>query len=768
MNISPCLRRNIVALCLALTPTLLPGSAQAQSPSTNEVQAKAYNERLEVHWFGDNKKLWYRLDLPKEKHQYIVVDAEHGSRIPAFDHDKIAKVLGDKIGKPVAADNLPIKTLEFSTNGPTVKLVGDKTWTIDLSTYLITDEKSETANKDDDQQGPGRRRRRPRPPAQPTEVGKSPDGKWQAIVKGHNLFLHNVKSGEDTALSRDANPTTSYARDVERERAVEMQYATADTESPEPEVTWSPDSRKLVAVRTHAGSKRTVYYVESSPKDQLQPKLKSYPYLKPGDDIPIRKPHLFDVETDKEIALDDSLFSNPWSLDDIRWDEKSTRFTFQYNQRGHQVLRILAADATTGQIKPIVNEQSPTFIDYAGKFFVNYADKSNEILWMSERSGWNHLYLYDATTGAVKNPITQGDWVVRSVENVDTEKRQVWFWAGGVRPEQDPYYLHYCRVNFDGGGMTILTEGDGTHSAQIDPTHHYFVDTWSRVDAPPVHELRDAQAGKLILKLEEADISELKARDWRAPERFVAKGRDGTTDIYGVIHRPAKLDPAKKYPILENIYAGPQSAYVPRAFSSRVRSQSLLDKGFIIVQMDGMGTSERSKKFHDVCWKNLGDAGFPDRILWIKAAAAKYPYMDLDRVGLFGTSAGAQNALGGLLLHGDFYKAGMSDCGCHDNRMDKIWWNELWMGWPVGPHYDEQSNVTLAPKLQGKLLLMVGEADENVDPASTMQVVNALIKADKDFELLVVPGAGHGVVGTPYGRKKMEQFFVNAFLDRAR
>ena len=291
----------------------------------------------------------------------------------------------------------------------------------------------------------------------------------------------------------------------------------------------------------------------------------------------------------------------------------------------------------------------------------------------------------------------------------------------------------------------ILTEGDGTHSAQFSPDHRFFIDTWSRVDLPPVNELRRSDDGKLVCKLEEADASELFATGWQPPERFVAKGRDGVTDIYGVIFRPTNFDPNKKYPVIENIYAGPQDSFVPKSFRASYEQEELAELGFIVVQIDGMGTSNRSKKFHDVCWKNLGDAGFPDRILWMKAAAAKYPYMDLTRVGIYGTSAGGQNALRGLLAHGDFYKAAAADCGCHDNRMDKIWWNEQWMGWPVGPHYDEQSNVTQAHKLQGKLLLMVGEMDKNVDPASTMQVVNALIKADKDFELIVFPGAGHGV-----------------------
>jgi len=595
---------------------------------------------------------------------------------------------------------------------------------------------------------------------------RSPDGRWEVLVRGHNLYLRDLRAStnRDFKLTHDANPTSTYARDASRERYVEMQYNAADPETPTPEVYWAPDSKRFVAMRTRPGTQRTVYMVASSPEDQLQPKLESYPYLKPGDDIPIRKPRLFDVEAKREIPVNDVLFSNPWSISDIRWASNSSRFTFLYNQRGHQVLRVLAVDAASGEVSPIIDERSDTFICYSGKFFCEYLDDSGEIIWMSERDGWNHLYLYDAHTGRVKNQITRGEWVVRSVVRVDREKRQILFQAGGIHPGQDPYYVHYARINFDGTGLTVLTEGDGTHTIEFSPDRQYFIDRWSRVNLPPITELRRASDGKLVCKLEEADAARLFATGWRAPEPFVAKGRDGVTDIYGIIHRPKNFDPAKKYPIIEHIYAGPHSSFTPKDFRSSYRWESLMNRGFILVQLDGMGTSHRSKKFHDVCYKNLIDAGFPDRILWIKAAAQKYPYMDITRVGLYGGSAGGQNALAGLLTHPEFYKAAAADCGCHDNRMDKIWWNEQWMGWPVGPHYEEQSNVTLAHKLQGKLLLTVGELDRNVDPASTMQVVNALIKADKDFELIVFPNAGHGAGSSPYGERRRADFFVRHLL----
>ena len=290
------------------------------------------------------------------------------------------------------------------------------------------------------------------------------------------------------------------------------------------------------------------------------------------------------------------------------------------------------------------------------------------------------------------------------------------------------------------------------------------MDSYSRVDLPPVHVLRQTTDGKIIKELEKADITDLLKTGWKMPEVFKAKGRDGKTDIWGIIIRPSNFNPKKSYPIIEYIYAGPQGSFVPKTFAAYNGSTSpLAELGTIVVQIDGMGTNFRSKAFHDVCWKNLRDAGFPDRILWIKEAATKYPYMDLTRVGVHGTSAGGQNALGAVLFHPEFYKVSVASCGCHDNRMDKLWWNEAWMGYPIGPQYDSCSNVTNAFRLKGKLLLMVGEVDDNVDPASTMQVVNALEKSNKEFEFLVLTGMNH-TSGGKYGERRRKDFFVKNLI----
>ncbi|MEO6915738.1 MAG: prolyl oligopeptidase family serine peptidase, partial [Chitinophagaceae bacterium] len=430
--------------------------------------------------------------------------------------------------------------------------------------------------------------------------------------------------------------------------------------------------------------------------------------------------------------------------------------------RGHQRFRIIEVNTETGTSRKIVDEKTKTFI-FEQRIFTNYLHDTHEIIWVTEKDGWRHIYLIDELTGKEKKQITKGEWVVRDIDSIDVKKREIWFQASGMNPGEDPYFIHYYRIGFDGKGLVKLTSANASHKLAFSPDRKYFLDTYSRVDAPPITELHLTADGKFIMQVEQADLSAYLATNIKFPEPFKAKGRDGVTDIWGVVFRPSNFDPAKRYPIIEQIYAGPQDSFVPKIFSAYGETQSLAELGFIVVQIDGMGTYNRSKAFHDVCWKNLADAGFPDRILWMKALATKYPYVDTTRVGVYGTSAGGQNSAGAVLFHPEFYHAAVSACGCHDNRVDKEWWNEQWMGYPVGKHYEEQSNVTNAYRLQGDLLLIVGEADENVPPESTYRVVDALIKAGKEFQFLAVPGMGHSDGGV-YGKKKKRDFFVKSLL----
>lgn len=733
---------------------------------------KVFRTRVEANWLAGTKCFWYRNELGQGRKDFVFVDAAIGKRKAAFDHERLAKDLAKVTGKAFEAHKLPFDAIKYKKADGDEKgfleeavyfqAVG-KSWKINLKDHSLTEDTPRKGRKVSALRGiPG-----PRHEASKLVFSQSPESgveatlpheksadpelqfpqspkeeKLEAFIKDHNVWLRLGKGGEEVALTTDGEEGDGYQGNFQ----------------------WSPDRKKLIGFRHKKAQERIVHFVESSPKDQLQPKLHSNRYLKPGDQIAQTKPHLFDIVGKKEVPLDETLFANPWNIGSYRWEKDSSRFTFYYNQRGHDVVRIVAIDAESGAVTALIDDPSQTFVNYSNYNHRSLLESTNEMIWMSERDGWNHLYLFDFGSGKLKNQITKGPWIVRKVDQVDTAKRQIWFQAGGIYPEQDPYYIHHCRINFDGTGLVKLTAGNGTHSIKYSPDREFIIDTYSRVDMPPVNELRRVSDGSLVCLLEKSDASELEATVWQRPEHFVAKGRDGKTDIYGVIYRPSTFDPNKKYPVIEKIYAGPHGSFVPKSFSSCHGAQRWAELGFIVVQIDGMGTSHRSKAFHDVCWKNVGDSGFPDRILWIKKAAKKYPYMDINRVGIFGGSAGGQSSTRALLMHGDFYKVAVSDCGCHDNRMDKIWWNEAWMGWPVGPEYSESSNVTHAHRLQGKLLLIVGELDRNVDPASTMQVVNALVKADRDFDMLIIPGAGHGAAGSAYGKRRQKDYFVRNLL----
>src|SRR6266516_1619134 len=745
---------------LAVSVALLsPGAAGAQGTPADYARAqklRATYESLAVDIagpataIGNTHRFWYRKTV-RGTEQFVVVDADTQQRQPAFDHEKIAASLSKAAGGTFKASALPFNTLAFTADGAAFTVNGDGA-PYRCTVADATCRKAEPGPRSGAGLGVGRRR-------QDNSPRLSPDGQWEALINNFNVAIRPTGTRTATRLSTDGSEGHAYELSS---------------------IAWSPDSKKIAAYRVTPGYRRQVHYVESSPEDQIQPKSSSLNYAKPGDVLDVDQPVIFAVESRRQIVVDTALFPNAYAMSELEWRKDSRTLTFEYNQRGHQVYRVIEVDATTGAARAVISEEPKTFFTYrtangtladSGKQFRYDVDDGREVVWMSERDGWNHLFLYDGVTGAVKNQITKGEWVVRAVQHVDPVKRQIWFSAGGMYPGKDPYVANYYRINFDGSGLTRLTDNDANHAAAFTRDMKYYVDTYSRIDLAPVVELRRTDDNALVSTLERGDLTELVNAGWKAPGVFVAKGRDGTTDIWGIIIRPAQFDPSKKYPVIENIYAGPQGSFVPKSFSAYNQMQSQAELGFIVVQIDGMGTSNRSKAFHDVAWKNLGDAGFPDRILWHKALAAKYSYYDITRVGIYGGSAGGQNALGGLLFHPEFYKAGIAYAGCHDNRMDKIWWNEQWMGWPLGPQYSASSNVDNAYRLQGDLLLVVGELDTNVDPASTMQVVNQLIKHNKNFDLLVVPGANHpagrcNYPTAPYGDHKRFHFLVQHLLGR--
>lgn len=710
---------------------------QQLGPRAGRGDGLVFKTRISPHWFHQDSRFWYRNDLPGGAREFILVDAERGTRERAFDHQRLAVRLSKAAGgQTYRADRLPFDEIEFVDEGKAIRFrVGDATWKCPLDSYECTKATEAPPSR------PQQRRESPSAP-RPGPGSRSPDGKWTAVVKDHNIFVRAEGKSEEVPLSRDGKASLAYGR-----------------------LSWAPDSKTLVAFRIEPGDRKEVYLIQSSPPGGGRARLRTRPYALPGDKYAMHELYLFDVADQRAIKPQlDRIDHGPG----LHWYKDGRHFAYEKIDRGHQRYRLIRVDSHTGKARDLIDEKSDTFIWTAHRESVNlrtvsWLDKSGEVIYASERDGWRHLYLVDAKTGAIKNQVTKGLYIVRGIDHIDETKRQLWFRAGGKNPDQDPYFVHYYRVNFDGTGLVALTEGNGSHSVQFSPDRRFLIDTYSRVDMAPVHELRRASDGKLVCRLEEADISALKADGWQPPEVFVAKGRDGKTDIWGIICRPKDFDPRKKYPVIEQIYAGPQGSFVPKTFSAARRFASLLDLGFIVVQIDGMGTANRSKAFHNVCWHNLKDAGFPDRILWHQAVARKHPEYDLTRVGITGVSAGGQNATAGVLFHPEFYHVAVSACGCHDNRMDKASWNEQWMGYPVGPWYSESSNIDNAHRLRGKLLLIVGEMDTNVPPESTMRLADALIKADKDFELIVVPNADHGLGGA-YGQRRMRDFFVRHLL----
>ena len=746
--------RNIRLWCkVAVVAVVFSGVGKAQVTKADYARAAGltakYRELTEnvadmPTWIEGEEAMVYSRTVPGG-HEFVIADANGAAKQPAFDHARLAAALNSAAHTEFKAQTLPFTRVQLVDHRSAVEFMAEQQrWRCDLQSYKCTQPMN----------GEGRGLRDDHS-IEPPELNSlqrsrtSPDKRWEALVENYNVVVRSPDRKQRFVLSTDGSEDNHYVLNS---------------------FVWSPDSTRLVAYRVRPGYKRMVHYIESSPATQLQPIYSEVEYTKPGDVLDLQQPVLFDMEAKREIPVSNELFPNPYDLSRAVWWKDGRGFTFEYNQRGHQVYRVIEVDGKTGVARTLIDEQSKTFVDYrplimsqtdTGKKYRYDVGDGKEMIWASERDGWEHLYLVDGATGQFKRQITKGEWVVRAVNRVDEQTRQIWFEASGMNPGEDPYFVHAYRINFDGTGLTPLTEGAGNHHVEFSGDGKYYVDLVSTIDTAPVLTLYRTEGNTKVVELERGNIDKLKAAGWHAPEPFVAKGRDGKTEIWGVVWKPVNFDAKKKYPVVEDIYAGPQGSFVPKTFSTR--AEALTELGFVVVQIDGMGTNNRSKAFHDVAWHNLKDAGFPDRIAWHKAYAAQHPWYDITRVGIFGTSAGGQSSMGALLFYPEFYKVAVSNSGCHDNRMDKIWWNEQWMGWPIGPQYSESSNVDNAWRLQGKLMLVVGEMDKNVDPSSTFQVADRLEKANKSFDLLYVPGGGHGAGGA-YGQRKLQDFFVHNLL----
>lgn len=725
-------------------------------------------------WIDDGDSFWYRVKR-RDGQEFMLVDATTGAQEQAFDHVRLAAALSQASGAYYVHSNLPFDTITLTNNGNAIRFkVDDVVWTCDLTSYKCT---------------------RTEPDDEPkiTEL-KSPDGKWAAYAKDHNLWVRGTSDDGQTALSHDGVPGQSYGVpvmspliDAGLAKSDHNQYPIAELF---PAAIWSPDSKKIISHRLDERGVGQYHLIQSVPLDgSVRQRLHSFTYPLPGDEkITTAELVIFDVETRAQIAVDleplnvyslgSPLKRKPGKMasGSVWWSDDGERVYILKRGRGFFSLALFVVDARTGGARQIIEETSNTPIDphltSAGEPNVRVVDGGANVVWFSQRDGWGHLYLYDGKTGELKHQITSGDWAVADVLHVDDAQRMIYFTAVGREDGRDPYYAYLYRVPFDGGEPQLLTPDAADHLVKFSPFGRYFIDTYSTVDTAPTTELRSAE-GMLIAELERADIDLLLETGWRPPERFRAKARDGVTDVYGVIFRPSTFAPARAYPVLDYIYGGPQTNQAPVSFAdiSRGRrggnfwhAQALAELGFIVVMIDGLGMPFRSKAYHDVSYKNLGDAGLPDHITALEQLARRYPYLDLDRVGIFGHSGGGYASCRAMFTYPDFYKVAVSSSGNHDDPVYNPGWTERYMGYPVGDHYLSHSNRATAQNLKGKLLLVHGEMDENVHLVSTLVVVDALIKANKDFDLLVMPNRIHSLGNDPYFIRRRWDYFVRHLL----
>lgn len=692
-------------------------------------------------------RLWYRV-LTANGSEFILVNPAKGSRSAAFDQAKLAQALSTAMGQPVNANHLPFGTFRYSADGKSIHFrAAGKPWVCDLQNYTV----SEDAMPSGGEEEMGGMRN-------PNEV-VSPDGKKAAYIKDYNLWVRYIPTGKETQLTTDGVKDYGYATDnagwKHSDRAI---------------LVWSPDSRKIA---TFQQDQRNVGDMYLWTTNVGHPELKAWKYPLPGDKvIAMIERVIINVDTPKVIRLqippdphrgtlsDD--ISSGGSFDDVDWSEDGTQLAFVSTSRDHKDEKFRIADAATGVVREVFEEKVATQFE-SGRSAIDwrFLPGSNEIIWYSERDNWGHLYLYDATTGKVKNQITKGEWVVSRLYKVDEKKRQLYFTVAGREPE-NPYFNQLYRVNFDGTHLELLTPEAGNHVIGFSPAEDYFIDTWSKPDVPSVSVLRNLQ-GKVVVALEKEDVSRLVATGWKPPIPFSVKAHDGVTDIYGLLFTPEKLDASRKYPIVDYIYPGPQGGSVGSwsFVASRGDNQALAELGFVVVEIEGTSNPYRSKSFHDMSYGNMAENTLPDQITGIRQLAGRYPYIDTNRVGIWGHSGGGFATAGAMFRYPDFFKVGISESGNHDNRNYEDDWGERYDGLVSESDYAAQANENYAKNLKGKLMLAHGLLDDNVPPSNTLLVIDALEKANKDYDLVVFPNSPHGYGQfSPYMMRRRWDYFV--------
>jgi dipeptidyl aminopeptidase/acylaminoacyl peptidase len=736
--------------------------ARAEKFMGYNVNPLVYHGVARPTWMEDGR-FWYRDNGP-DGVTFMVVDPVKGTKAPAFDQVKLAAALTAATGGKMTADahHLVISEISFSDGDKTVVVGnGSRKFRCDLSGKGVCTEVIVPGAKAE-QPGGGRARGG-------TDI--SPDKTKAAFIRDWNLWVRDVATGKETQLTTDGVKDFGYATDN-----------AGWTMSDNPILVWSPDSKKIATFQQDQRKDGEMYLI---PTTNGHPPLKAWKYPLVGDkDVTMIERVILEVDgasgsprvirlkmppdQHRSTLCDDVSCRGGSGWDDVQWSDDGTHLAFVSTSRDHKQEWMRIADASTGEVRDVMGETTAKFYE-SGNDKVNwkYLSKTNELLWFSEKDNWGHLYLYDIGTGKLKNQITHGDWNVTQVLHVDEAARTIYFLGVGKERGRDPYFQHYYSVKFDGKDLKLLTPENADHAITPSPDGRYFVDGYSTVTQPETAVVRD-DSGKVVIDVAKQDITKLTAAGWVAPVPITVKARDGKTDLYGFMFKPTSFDALKKYPIVNHVYPGPQTGSCGgRGFAAaHGDSQSLAELGFVVVCIDGMGTPWRSKAFHEAYYGNLGDNTIPDQVSGMKDLAAKYSWIDLDKVGIYGHSGGG-NATGAAMFHyPDFFKVGIAESGNHDQRDYEDDWAEKWAGLEVKnpdgtSNYDSQANQNFVKNLKGKLLLAHGTMDNNVPLNNTLLVVEALIKANKDFDLLIIPNVAHGYgEATQYMTRRRWDYFV--------
>ena len=741
--------------------------AQAESFMDYNVAPLVFHAVEHPVWLADGR-FWVR-DAGPGGVTYMLFDVAKRAKAPAFDQSKLAAALNAAIGSAklalsptslLDAGHLPIDNFVLED--------GDREVLLKMGRQLVRCDLRGagecTAAGDAFSGGPD---------AQGVAYDLSPDAKKAAFIRDNNLWVREVGSGRETQLTTDGVPDFGYATDN-----------AGWTHSGNPILAWSPDSKKIATFQQDQRNVGQMHLVNTA---DGHPTLESWRYPLAGDkDVATIERVVVDVAARMVVRLkmppdqhrsslcDDVSCAGGHGWNDVQWSEDGTHLAFVSTSRDHKQEWLRVADAATGDVRDVLSERVATFFESAdnldsGKGTGNwrYLPRSNEVLWFSERDNWGQIYLYDLTTGALKNQITHGEGDVTQVLHVDEKARVIYLLAVGKEVARDPYFSALYRVNFDGAGMKLLTPEDADHAVTFSPDGREFVDVASTPATPQTAVVRDDN-GTVVMDVAREDISRLRATGWQPLTPITVKARDGKTDLYGFLFQPTNFDAAKRYPIIDHIYPGPQTGSCgSRGFSAAHKDmQSLAELGFVVVCIDGMGTPGRSKSFHDALYGDMADNTIPDQVAGIKQLAAKYEWIDAQRVGIYGHSGGGAATAAAMFHAPEFFKVGVSESGNHDNRVYEDDWAEKWAGLLTKnadgtTNYDSQANQNFAKNLQGHLLLVHGTMDDNVPPNNTLLVVDALIKANKDFDLLMVPNAAHDYgAATPYVTRRRWDYFV--------